>query len=101
MVMRILDGLEVSHGHPKIKLAQIALLNQHAQVAVDSAQAQPREAALNELICLVRRQMAAMPLDRLEDRLPLFCVSDIHRYIPDRRILVRHPATVNNSNYYG
>lgn len=78
MVVRILDGLEIGDGHPEIKLAQAALLNQHAQVAVDSAQAQSREAALDELVNLVRRQMAAVMFDGVIDRLPLFCVSSVH-----------------------
>src|SRR5262245_12501861 len=79
MVMRVLGGLEVSNGHPEIELAQAALRDQHAQVAVNSAQAQTRKAAFDEPVDIVRRQMAAMILDGLEDRLALFCVSDIHR----------------------
>src|SRR5215510_11309076 len=81
MVMRILGGLEVGNGHPEIELAQAALRNQHAQITVNGAQAQAGEAALDEPVDLVRRQMAAMILNGLEDRLPLFCVSDIHRYV--------------------
>src|SRR5215470_3620476 len=81
MVMRILGSLEVGYGHPEIELAQTALRNQHAQIAVNGAQAQTGEAALDEPVDLVRRQMPAMILNRLEDRLPLFCVSDIHRNV--------------------
>src|SRR5262245_11981645 len=100
MVMRILDGLEVGHGHSEIKFPQIALRDQHAQIAIDSPQAQSREVTLHQLVDLVRRQVAAMPLDHLEDRLPLFCVSDIHRKVPDKPILVRLHYIVNNRNYY-
>src|SRR5215510_2494797 len=81
MVMRILSSLEVGASHPEIELAQAALRNQHAQITVNGAQAQTREAALDEPVDLVRRQMAAMILNGLEDRLPLFCVSDIHRNV--------------------
>jgi hypothetical protein len=81
MVMRILGGLEVGNGRPEIEFAQAALRNQHAQIAVNGAQAQTGEAALDESVDLVRRQMAAMILNGLEDRLALFCVSDIHRYV--------------------
>ena len=77
MVMRILGGLEVSDGHAEIELAQATLFDQHAQVAVYSAQAQTGEAALNEPIYLVRRQMAAVIFNGIEDRLALFCVSDV------------------------
>src|SRR5262245_15654499 len=98
--MRILDGLEVGHGHSDVKFPQISLRDQHAQIAIDSSHTQSREAALDQLVNLVRRQVAAMPLDRLEDRLPLFCVSDIHRKVPESRILVRPSDIVNNRNYY-
>src|SRR5262245_61045143 len=81
MVMRILGGLEVGNGHPEIELAQAALRNQHAQITVNGAQAQTGEAALDEPVDLVRRQMAAMILYGLKDRLTLFCVSDIHRNV--------------------
>src|SRR5215470_1688027 len=81
MVMRILGGLEVGNGHAEIELAQPPLRNQHAQIAVNGAQAQEWEAALDEPVDLVRRQMAAMILNGLEDRLALFCVSDIHRNV--------------------
>jgi hypothetical protein len=97
MVVRILDGLEMSDGHPEIELAQTTQRNQYAQVAVYSAQAQTREAALDELVDLVGSQMAAMPLDGLEDRLPLFCIADVHRKVPDGRILVRPPFIVNKA----
>ena len=56
-----------------------------------------REAALDELVDLVGRQMAGIPLDGLEDRLPLFCVADVHRKVPDGRILVRLPGIVNKT----
>src|SRR5262245_41421035 len=81
MVMGILGGLEVGSSHPEIEIAQAALRDQHAQIAVNSAQAQTGEAALDEPIDLIRSQMAAMILNGLEDRLTLFCVSDIHRYV--------------------
>jgi len=55
--------------------------NQHAQIAVNGTQAQTGETALDEPVDLVRRQMAAMILNGLEDRLALFCVSDIHRNV--------------------
>src|SRR5215813_8292011 len=81
MVMRILGGLEVGSGYPEIELAQAPLRNQHAQIAVNGAQAQTGEAALDEPVDLIRRQMAATILNGLEDRLALFCVSYIHRNV--------------------
>src|SRR5215831_20968992 len=81
MVMRILGGLEVGNGHPEIELAQAALRDQHAQIAVNSPQAQTGEAALDEPVDLVSRQVAAVILDGFEDRLALFCVSGVHRNV--------------------
>jgi hypothetical protein len=78
MVMRILGGFEVGAGHPEIQLAQVASRNQQTQISVNSAQAQTRKDALDESVDLVRRQMAAVTLNSLENCLALFCVSDIH-----------------------
>jgi hypothetical protein len=72
MVMRIFDGLEVGNGHPEIKLAQVALRDQHTQIAGNGAQDQTRETALNEPVNLIRRQMAAVTLNGFEYRLALF-----------------------------
>jgi hypothetical protein len=78
MVMRILGGFEVGNGHPEIELAQVASRNQQTQISVYSAQAQSWKEALDEPVDLVRRQMAAVTLNSLENSLALFCVSDIH-----------------------
>src|SRR5215470_7255503 len=55
MVMRILGGFEVGSGNPEVEFAQSALRNQHAQIAINGAQAQTGEAALDEHVDVIRR----------------------------------------------
>jgi hypothetical protein len=79
MVVGGFASLEIGDRHAEIEFSDRSLSGEHAQIPIDCPQAQMRMAPPGESIYLVRRQMASMAFNGLEDRSPLFGIAVVHR----------------------